>query len=281
METVTPAAAVKPFSLEEILVVVQWGISPVNLIHWTLALGTPASRVSVLCALDMHRDAPARLPKGRTQAMHVKWRPAWSHLIEETVAQLTAAGLHAEAVYRNGRPAEVVLWAAKTHGADLVIATAAFADQIHAESLTRIKRTVPASLLFVRSDPDIRPILLADDFTKTSRRARLFAAYLAERLNVPIHVTSDERVGPADRFLAKPPGPRREAMVVDDALRTRPPGTAVADHILRSAEERNAQLVIVGSHRRGSLGRFLLGSVSDDVARRARTNVLVAVPSTY
>jgi nucleotide-binding universal stress UspA family protein len=45
------------------------------------------------------------------------------------------------------------------------------------------------------------------------------------------------------------------------------------DVILNHAERWNADLIIVGSHRRRGLGRFLIGSVSEAVARHARCSV--------
>lgn len=46
--------------------------------------------------------------------------------------------------------------------------------------------------------------------------------------------------------------------------------------LVAAAEELDADLVIVGSHGRGPLGRLALGSVADGVLHRARVNVLVA-----
>jgi nucleotide-binding universal stress UspA family protein len=51
--------------------------------------------------------------------------------------------------------------------------------------------------------------------------------------------------------------------------------------ILRVAEEVSADLIIVGSHDRGTIGRLLLGSVSQAVLREAHCPVLVARPKTY
>jgi nucleotide-binding universal stress UspA family protein len=51
---------------------------------------------------------------------------------------------------------------------------------------------------------------------------------------------------------------------------------SAADVILDQAEADEADLVVVGSHGRGGMERFLIGSVSERVARYARTSVLVA-----
>lgn len=50
----------------------------------------------------------------------------------------------------------------------------------------------------------------------------------------------------------------------------------VAAEILHQAEEARAALIVVGSHGKGALDRFLTGSVSERVARYAHPSVLVA-----
>jgi nucleotide-binding universal stress UspA family protein len=48
-----------------------------------------------------------------------------------------------------------------------------------------------------------------------------------------------------------------------------------ADEIVSSAQEWQADMIVVGSHGRGGLGRALLGSVADSVTRHAPCPVLV------
>jgi nucleotide-binding universal stress UspA family protein len=49
--------------------------------------------------------------------------------------------------------------------------------------------------------------------------------------------------------------------------------------ILDLAEEWHADLIVIGSHGRNALNRFLMGSVSDAVARHARCSVeIVRIP---
>jgi len=54
-----------------------------------------------------------------------------------------------------------------------------------------------------------------------------------------------------------------------------------AEEILSLAEEIGAELIIVGSHARSTVGRLLLGSVSEGVLHGARCTVVVARPSAY
>jgi nucleotide-binding universal stress UspA family protein len=50
---------------------------------------------------------------------------------------------------------------------------------------------------------------------------------------------------------------------------------ATVEKILEESERAGADLVVLGSHGRGALGRALLGSVSEGVLHRSRTPVLV------
>ncbi|MNT75297.1 putative universal stress protein [compost metagenome] len=51
-----------------------------------------------------------------------------------------------------------------------------------------------------------------------------------------------------------------------------------ADTILAVAEEEHVDLIVMGSHGRTGLGRFLLGSVSSQVSTHAPCSVLIAKP---
>jgi nucleotide-binding universal stress UspA family protein len=54
-----------------------------------------------------------------------------------------------------------------------------------------------------------------------------------------------------------------------------------SEEILRAIEERDATMVVVASHGRGFLGRVVVGSVADRVARSSAVPVLVVHPSKH
>ena len=58
-------------------------------------------------------------------------------------------------------------------------------------------------------------------------------------------------------------------------------GDAPADEIVRYAEERRAQLVVMATHGHGALKRALIGSVASAVARAAPCAVLLVPPSRW
>ncbi len=277
--TALRTTASRAYPLQNVLLVVEWGASPVNLIHWALVLADPSTRINVMCALDSSRTAPDRLANGPTHSIRVKWRPGRNRLVDKTCAQLRASGMQADPIYRDGEQDEAVLWAADATHADLVIVTASFADRFHGRPLTRIKHAARTSFLFARSSPRTGPILLADDFSSASRQARLLSSLIAQKLDASLRITSESVVGPPEPGVAMSTrASTGSALMHSDVLGTRTPAVAVAEQILRQAEALDAQLVVVGNRQRGSVRRLLFGSVSDDVTRQARTNVLVATP---
>jgi nucleotide-binding universal stress UspA family protein len=52
-------------------------------------------------------------------------------------------------------------------------------------------------------------------------------------------------------------------------------GIASAE-IVREARERPCELIVIGSHGRTGIGRVLMGSVAEEVARKAPCPVLIA-----
>ena len=67
---------------------------------------------------------------------------------------------------------------------------------------------------------------------------------------------------------------REEGIDVSFLVWTGDPG----DVIVEAAEAEHADMVLVGSHGRGPVGRLLLGSVSEFVVRNAPCPVLVVRP---
>ncbi len=85
----------------------------------------------------------------------------------------------------------------------------------------------------------------------------------------------DEQKQPAHALVERTAGELRKAgftaqteVLIGDVTKT----------ILDRADQWCADLITVGSHRQGSVHDFLLGSVAESIARRARCSVVIVRP---
>jgi len=137
----------------------------------------------------------------------------------------------------------------------------------------------------------IRRILVAVDGSDNSRKAARFARELAGALRA--HVTLLHVIEPPTSLPLEAYGLTRTqvyegqleaAAAVLSALAAEIPAGQVdqviesgspAETICAQAEERNVDLVVLGSRGMGAVGRWLLGSVSDRVVHLSRRPVTV------
>jgi len=137
----------------------------------------------------------------------------------------------------------------------------------------------------------IGKVLLATDLSHVSDVATDWAFDLASHVGASLLVVSVidplELRLPGGRFLARidQVRERRETAAQELVQRGRRTGVRVtflvwdgdpAESIVAAAESEGADLIMVGSHGRGAIGRLLLGSVSEYVMRNAPCPVLVA-----
>ena len=138
-----------------------------------------------------------------------------------------------------------------------------------------------------------RTVVLATDLSATSEAATTAALELAGTLGARLLAVSVIDPGslrlPGGRFRQRIDQVRGERERVAQSLvaRGRSIGVAVdflvwegdpGESIIEAAMAENADMIVVGSHGRGTVGRFLIGSVSDHVVRNAPCPVLVVRP---
>ena len=135
-----------------------------------------------------------------------------------------------------------------------------------------------------------RTVVLATDLSPTSEAATTAALDLAASVGARLLAVSVIDPGalrlPGGRYLVRVDQVRAEREGVAQTLvaRGRSMGVTVdflvwegdpGESIIEAAQAEAADMIVVGSHGRGTVGRVLIGSVSDHVVRHAPCPVLV------
>jgi len=127
----------------------------------------------------------------------------------------------------------------------------------------------------------IETVLLATDASTASQAAEDEAIDLAASLGARLVVLSVVTGAPSARS-------SRQLAVEAIVQRARAGGAEATgltwegdagESIVEASEAESADLIVVGTHERGTVGRLFLGSVSDHVVRHARCPVMVVRPT--
>jgi nucleotide-binding universal stress UspA family protein len=125
-------------------------------------------------------------------------------------------------------------------------------------------------------------ILHPTDFSEGARGAFRLACALARDSDAELVVLS---VVPLPAVMYGPPPESYMEHLREDLCRMRPPDAGMrfqhlvaegnpATAILRAARDNGCDLIVMGTHGRTGLTRFLMGSVAEEVVRKARCPVL-------
>lgn len=136
-------------------------------------------------------------------------------------------------------------------------------------------------------------LLVAVDFTECSEHALERALDLAERLHsrvtalhvysLPVLRIADSDFIPSGEEAARVTAEHEQKLDALVAKHARPnheiarllrSGRPPAEEINTCAEELGAEMIVVGTHGRGAIGRAILGSVAMDVIRAAKVPVM-------
>jgi nucleotide-binding universal stress UspA family protein len=142
----------------------------------------------------------------------------------------------------------------------------------------------------------IHTVLIATDFSRPSSAAMSHGFELARRYQAETHLVF---VTPTEDYMLAVPesigyardAARRDLLELQDELKQNfdyEEGSdyhahllegPVADSILDCARKRHADLIVLGTHGRGSLGKMLMGSVAEQIFRHSSIPVLTIGPN--
>lgn len=132
----------------------------------------------------------------------------------------------------------------------------------------------------------IKTILFPTDFSRQAASAYQFACALARDYNAKLIIAhiKEPPIVVVGEFGAPPPEPMPTDEALRDELLTLQPAAIAAEHVLvtgepaseivRLAAERGCDLIVMGTHGRRGLGRLVMGSVAEQVMRKAPCPVL-------
>jgi nucleotide-binding universal stress UspA family protein len=212
-------------------------------------------------------------------------------------ADLLALADDARLVLAEGEPAEAIAATAEAEDCDLIVTGIARHEFMGAFNLGKtagkLVRRAPAPVLVVRDRPRARyeRIVVAVDFSASSRHALEAAAHIfPDRSLTAFHAYAAPMAGltaDPDAYRAEyrdvvaaeweafvqeavlPGGPQsRPQAVIESGL----PGRLLQDHV----EDKDVDLVVLGTHGRSALFEGLLGSVAKDIIDWTPCDVMVA-----
>jgi nucleotide-binding universal stress UspA family protein len=227
-------------------------------------------------------------------------------VLEATARGLARTGCEVERAVVRGRAGTAVALEARDWRADLVVA----GSRGHGSIATMLLGSVSAELVdsapcpvLIGRDRSISRVVLGHDGSSYARAAEdlvaewpLFASAAIEVVSVAhLPVGWYAGLGPqmsseTIEFVSQSSAEsvrEHEQMAAESARRLtqagRRAGSAVVEgnpaaELIRVAKDRQADLIVVGTHGRTGIGRLLLGSVARNVLTHAQTSVLVVRP---
>ena len=255
--------------------------------------------VLAIVPTDAYSERPTRL------LVQAGLRRQAENLARGQAAHLQDFGWTAQAVLREGLVAQSIIEAAEEFEADLVVmgSQESGARRGHLRSVSQqVLRYAPCSVLVARPERDDWPphgseqgnrfrILVAYDGSREARAAVETLASVPFQAGTEItiltvlplikHFRTDILQQTSPEWPGRQQAARHSLETVADMLRPTTPcirvklreGTDVSAEILKMADELDTDIIIVGHKEKNRIQRFLLGSVSKRIMRRARCSV--------
>ncbi|HSE59137.1 MAG TPA: universal stress protein [Nitrospiraceae bacterium] len=281
-----------------IVIAVDWSDQTFNAVQVAGRLFTP-DELTLIHGIDMRPFESPFTPVPLAKQAHEELRQALidagEKLLDQTAALVPSSVKSVRRLYQFGNPADVILETAKSAKADLIVVGSRgrgrMAEAVLGSVSHRVVQHASCSTLIVRADPGaVTHAVLAIEGVEDAARLRgwLSANRLARSVSWSvISVVPTPHVG--DPTLAYGYAAWTEEMEHYAQGQVRETATALggiyhisstqvlkgdpADQIAEAAKD--AQLVVIGSHGRRGVERFLLGSVSHAVLHHVSCPVLV------
>ena len=155
-----------------------------------------------------------------------------------------------------------------------------------------------ATAELTRSSVGIHNVLIATDFSHQSETTLKFGLDFAHLYGAQAEIlyvmpTEDYVIAGPDGMLAAREAARRDLLELKDRLRRSKARDEDADYhvnmlegsvaecLVQCARDKKADLIIVGTHGRGGLGKMILGSVAEKVFRHSSVPVLTIGPNLH
>jgi nucleotide-binding universal stress UspA family protein len=240
----------------------------------------------------MHPELKAQyqLPHSILHKIDEAYLEAGKKIIRNAEEMFTEAGIEVDArLVTFEDAAEFILEIIKDEGYDLVVIGNRAEHQSERYSLgsvtEKVARHAECSVLIVKKKPKVKKLLTAVDGSKYADKALEYAVQLAKNYSANlalIHVEEDKLIriggpqvenciGTVGECILKDAATKVEGVTLDKKLEYGSP----AEAIIKVAKKADVDIIVVGSRGLSSIGRFLLGSVSDDISMHARSSVLI------
>jgi nucleotide-binding universal stress UspA family protein len=294
-------------NFDAILVPVDGSPLAEQALPYAVALASPGTRIRLL--LVLRDPEPVRDLLGRVAVSREEVLRQWHNAAETGLRQLAdrtrryAGDLAFDVEVVVGDPAEQILQVAKDRGVDLIVMTShgrgTAGRMMYGSVADRVLRNASLPVMMIRpedatpepGEAPIRRLVVPLDGSTVAAQALPMAKKLAHHLSVPIHLVSVIDVyrdlSPAAAYglafsqqmydeMETDAKQQTSQMLQQAAAQLSPAGISVTWEVLSGATApaildatRAGDVIVLTSHGRGGLKRWLIGSVAEKLVRES------------
>jgi len=233
-----------------------------------------------------NRGAPDAISDTVRREMEGWFEQRGSQIAQQAKALFAEEGVKAEVMLEHfADPSDTILEVAKEKNRDTLILGKKGSSEIPSFALggvtENILRHADRAVLIVKNKPDFSKILIAHDGSRHAQRALDYAVQLGEKYKSKItllnvvqtmltRVQEEAAKGIGERVVSEAES-HVKGVNMDKKVELGHPAKTIIDF----AKKGNYDLIVMGRRGLNPVRRFVLGSVSDKVARHAQCSVLI------